>query len=222
MSEQHRHAARTRPLASRSIYLASYRPLTMNARGRTAIEDFGLLPYVDHSCRREPDFESQFPSISAICRGSKFAPRISRSDLVVYMTVMGTYSGYRDPHWRLTAILEVVKRFKSHDKAAAWYQRQGLEPPSNCMVRNNPPRRLAETSNPKNYLRVERWDAGYWKRIRETPVFLVCRPLFLELDDPPVLTRKFMCQTFGRIPPTRNPPRISVQEYRKLAARAGV
>ena len=63
--------ARTRPLASRSIYLASYRPLTMNALGKAAIEDFGFPPYVDHSCRREPDFESQFPSISAICRGSK-------------------------------------------------------------------------------------------------------------------------------------------------------
>ena len=190
MSERQRHATRTTPLASRSIYLASYHPLTMNAQGRSAIEDFGLSPYVDHSCRREPDFESQFPSISAICRGSKFAPRINRADLVVYMTVMGRYSGYTGPHWRLTAILEVIKQFKSHDKAAEWYQRQGLGLPSNCMIRGNPPRRLAETSNPKN--RVERWDAFYWKRIRETPVFLVCRPLFLELDDPPVLTRKFI------------------------------
>ena len=209
-------------LASRSIYLASYRPLTMNARGKAAIEDFGLPPYVDHSCRREPDFESQFPSISAICRGSKFAPRINESDLVVYITVMGRYFGYRDTHWRLTAILEVISRFESHREAAEWYQTQGLEPPNNCMIRDNPPRRLAETSNPKNYLRVERWDALYRKRIRETPVFLVCRPLFLELDDPPVLTRRFMLQTFGRVPATRNPPRISVQEYQNLAAQAGV
>ena len=213
---------RQQGLASHSRYLASYHPLTMNARGRSAIENFCLPPYVDHSCRREPDFESQFPSISAICRGSKFAPRINEADIVVYITVMGKYSGHRDPHWRLTAILKVIKLFDTHIDAADWYEKQGLEPPSNCMTRTNPPRRLAETSNPKNYRRVQRWDALYWKRIRETPVFLVCRPLFIELYDPPVLTRKFMLQTFDRIPATRNPPRISVQEYQRLAARVGV
>ena len=132
-------------LVSHSIYLASYHPLAMNARGKSAVEKFCLPPYVDHSCRREPDFESQFPSISAICRGSKFAPRINKSDVVVYMTVKGRYCDYRDPHWRLTAILQVIKRFKSHREAAEWYENQGLEPPSNCMIRNNPPRKLVET-----------------------------------------------------------------------------
>ena len=202
-------------------YLASYHPLSASVRGKATIEKLSLPPYVDDSCRREPDFESQYPSISAICRGSQFAPRLNKSDVVVYMTIMGRYPGYGQAHWRLTAILQVINRFNSHRKAAKWYERQGLELPSNCMVRGNRPRNLDETSNPDNYARVERWDAFYKRRVKRTPVFLVCRPLFVELYDPPVLTRQFLIETFGKIPMTRNPPSISEQAYERLAGRAG-
>ena len=57
-------------------YLVTYRPLVGNGRGKAAIKQYGLAPYVDDSCRREPDFEAAFPSISGLCRSTRFAPRL--------------------------------------------------------------------------------------------------------------------------------------------------
>lgn len=199
-------------------YLASYYPLLANGRGRIAIKEFSLPPYVDDSIRREPDLESRFPSITAICRGSRFAPRLKESDMVVYMTVKGKYAGYGEAHWRLTAILEIIKRFKSHRKAARWYERQGIELPSNCIVKGNKPLSLDETSNRDGYNTVKQWDRDYRRRVKDTPVFLVSKPIFVELYDPPVLTKQFMTKTFGKVPVTRNPPSISNQAYDRLAA----
>ena len=76
------------------IFLNSYNPLIKNGRGESVIEEHGIPPYVDDSCRREPDFESGYPSITALCRGRNFAPRVYESDLVVYMTTKGKYPGY--------------------------------------------------------------------------------------------------------------------------------
>ena len=45
-------------------YLVSYRPLSYNAYGRAAVYKYDLPPFIDGSCRREPDFESPFPSIT--------------------------------------------------------------------------------------------------------------------------------------------------------------
>jgi hypothetical protein len=44
----------------------SFRPLLNTREGRAAIERFGLPPFIDGSCRREPDFQSEFPSISGL------------------------------------------------------------------------------------------------------------------------------------------------------------
>jgi len=49
-------------------FLATYRPISASWRGRNAVTRYGIPPYVDASCRREPDFESPLPSISALCR----------------------------------------------------------------------------------------------------------------------------------------------------------
>ena len=66
-----------------ATFLATYRPICASAHGRQAVADFGIPPFVDASCRREPDFESSFPSISALCRGRQFAPRLHADDVVV-------------------------------------------------------------------------------------------------------------------------------------------
>jgi hypothetical protein len=48
-------------------FLCSFRPLAASVVGQRAANQFGLPRFLDASCRREPDFESAFPSISALC-----------------------------------------------------------------------------------------------------------------------------------------------------------
>ena len=203
-------------------FLSTYSPLIVNKRGWSVVKERGVPPYVDSSCRREPDFGSELPSISALCRASKFAPRLNKSDVVVYLTFKGAYRGHPGRHWRLTGVLKVIERFESHRDAAKWYVDKGLQLPSNCIVPENPPLSLDETSNPSNYPSVERWDAGYRARTRKFGVFLACESLFLELHDPPVVTQEMMYAAFGRVPGTRTPPKISDQEFERLIAVAGV
>ena len=203
-------------------YLVTYRPLLRNGRGKAAIARYGLAPYVDDSCRREPDFEAESPSITGLCRGARFAPRLSVSDVVVYLTVKGNYPGYHGGHWRLAAILKVVKRFESHREAADWYGARALALPRNCMVAGNPPLPMDQTANPHNYPNVGFWDSLYRKRVRDNGVFLACQPLFRELHDPPVVTREMLIKVFGRIPGTQTPPRISDGQYGDLIALAGI
>lgn len=45
--------------------LNSYTPLCINKMGCIAIEKYDFPPYIDSSCRREPDFQNKYPSISA-------------------------------------------------------------------------------------------------------------------------------------------------------------
>ncbi len=59
-----------------TIFLNSFRPLIRYPEGQQAILAFHLPPFIDYSCRREPDFMSTYPSISALCRVEKFAPRL--------------------------------------------------------------------------------------------------------------------------------------------------
>lgn len=101
-----------------TIYLNSYHPLIQYAEGRKAIARYNLPPFIDYSCRGEPDFQSAYPSITALCRTDKFVPRLHEGDQIVYITVQGKYPGSEQLHWRLVAILDVFKRFESHDKAA--------------------------------------------------------------------------------------------------------
>jgi hypothetical protein len=104
-----------------SIYLATYRPLISTPEGQRAVVRFNIPPYVDGSCRREPDFECEFPSISALCRGELFAPHLNEGDEIVYITTKDFY-GEAFRHWRVVAGLKVLKRFASHPDAATWYR----------------------------------------------------------------------------------------------------
>src|SRR2546421_4771794 len=204
-------------------YLNSFRPLCYNKLGQLAIRRYGLPPFIDASIRREPDFQSQFPSITALCRGAMFAPRLQVGDSVAYMTVKGRYEPERFLHWRLVAILRVIQRFESHNQAAAWYRDKGLPLPSNCMVEGNdplpydmtigliPPNRFGEGLTTEEILR--KWDLGYKLRARKNAIFLACEAEFLELHQPPIITEAVILRTFGRTPPTLTPPPISESEY---------
>ena len=181
--------------------------------GRDAAARFGLPPFIDGSCRREPDFESPVPSISALCRGRNFASRLQIGDTAVYITTKGRWLGHPEPHWRLVAALRVRERFESHHEAARWYQAQGLPLPSNCWVEGNPPIPYERTVQDSPW---ETWDRGYRARARRFPVFLATEALFRELFQPPILTANAMVDIFGRVPLTRNPPRIPDEAVRRL------
>jgi|ERR1700677_471812 hypothetical protein len=210
-------------------FLATYRPLIRRALGRRAIQGHALLPLIDGSCRREPDFESKFPSITATCRGGNFAPRLQVGDRVAYLTAKGKYLGDAEPGWRLVAVLRVVQRFTSHTEAAAWYNGHNLPLPSNCFVDGNPPKPLELTNgDPPKQVRermrgvndpvrvIRLWDATYRQRVADWPVFLATEPEFLALNHPPQLREAQMRAVFDGIPSTLNPPQITCDQLERL------
>jgi hypothetical protein len=215
-------------------FLATFRPLIHSRGGREAVRRYGLPPFIDGSCRREPDLESLFPSITATCRAGKFAPRLAVGDRIGYLTVKGRYLDQRQPHWRLVAVLRVVQRFESHPQAAEWYVGEGLSVPSNCLVEGNPPKafeftngmppadvkaRLAEEADPEKAIRL--WDAGYRRRVAQHPTFLATQPEFLELHRAPEIHHQDLLTIFGSVPATLNPPVVSCLQLDALLQLAG-
>lgn len=199
-------------------YLSTFWPLCITAAGRRASNQFGHPPFVDASCRREPDFESAFPSITTICHADKFAPRLHEGDRVIFMTRKGRYLDDAHSRWRLVAALEVAHRFDDHRQAAEWYRAKALPLPSNCMVKGSEPLPLDHTAQPTKNLC--QWDLGYWKRARANGTFLACNKLYLELSAPPPVEEADLIRIFGRVPVTRNPPRISSDDFNALLALA--
>jgi hypothetical protein len=165
---------------------------------------------------------SKYPSISALCRVRKFAPRLHEGDTAVYITCKGSYQGIKPSHWRLVAILEVLKRFESHADATHWYSNQEIALPRNCMVEGNPPLAIEMTAPITDIgADLRRWDLEYQRRARKCGVFLACKPQFLELYNPPIITEEIMYMAFNRIPGTQNPPAISLEEFEKLKGLCG-
>ena len=217
----------TTVLADR-CFLATYRPLCRTATGRNAVKQFALPPYIDGSCRREPDLQSEYPTISALCRARMFAPRLRVGDRVAYITKIGRYGHHQDRHWRLTALLRVERRFDSHDDAADWYRAKGLPLPRNCMVSGNPPVPLDQTDgrlsaeirarttgmNPEQIIRV--WDRTYFERAKKHAMMLACTILFRELEEPPPVFQSDWEEWVGRVPTTQTPPRISEELWFRL------
>jgi len=214
-------------------YLLSFHPICSTRLGRHAVERHGLPPFIDGSCRREPDLELAHPSISALCRNRRFAPRLQVGDSIAYVTILGRY-GESERHWRLVALLEVLQRFDTHEAAAAWYRDHEPRLPGNCMVPDNPPLPLTKTCGPGDAdLRsrishvpdaeiVAEWDRRYSQRKRNTPVMVACRPLAVELRDPPRIFRSDWHAWHGKVPGTQSyfcPPQVL---WRQLCKRAGV
>ena len=210
-------------------FLATFRPLIWTGAGRTAARQHSLPPFIDGSCRREPDLQSPFPSITATCRAGNFAPRLQVGDRVVYLTVKGIYAGDEEPGWRLVAVLRVRHRFSDHNEAARWYRLQGCPMPGNCLVPDNPPKEFELTNGnppaevrkriiaePDFRLAIRLWDATYRQRVAKWPVFLATESEFLELTTPPQLREGQMLKVFGKIPATLNPPKLSFDHLRCL------
>lgn len=211
-----------------NLYLNTYAPLVATASGRAASETHGLLPFVDGSIRREPDLQHPMPSISCLCRGSKFAPRLRPDDRVIYMTKKARY-GHPQRHWRMTAVLRVSRMFESHARAAAWYAENGLCVPSNCMVEGNPPNPLdhSHRQNTNKHLPdtkfLQRWDAGYRFRSKQNGTFVACEPLWVDLTWNAVAVHEEDLQhVFGKVPATRNPGALPIMFLEPLLARLRV
>ncbi|WP_309720282.1 hypothetical protein [Armatimonas sp.] len=215
------------------IYLNSYHPLAKCPSGRKAAATHNLPPYADASCRREPDLEASLPAISALCRTTKFAPRLKVGDVVTYITVSSFYPPITDRrHYRLTAVLEVLKRFEDHESAAAWYSGQGFPIPGNCIVPENPPLPLEKTVGfyfaddealGKKVKRVPEqvaeWDRFYADRVSVCSLMLACKPLYTELHSPPAFDSKeaeAIFLEYGKMPGTLNPPAISPADFHRL------
>lgn len=225
----------------KTIRLNSYHPLCSTAWGLMSILKNQLPPFVDASCRREPDFENDCPSISSLCRQELFAPHLYQNDIVAYITVKGPcFTDY--PHYRLVAILEVIERRDSHNLGSNWYTHRGIMVPSNCMVEDNAPlpfdytagdfekvtdemRFMARTVEQQATIgarRVTLWNERYQQRALDYPTFIITKPIFIELYHPPILTLEKMADIFGKVPNTRNPNIIKKEQFKELARFADI
>ena len=206
-----------------SCFINEFRPLAKTANGRQAIEQHKLPPFIDASCRREPDLQSKIPSITALCRGGFFAPRLLEGNVVAYMTAKFAYPLDTPPTRRLVAVLRIRKSWRSaegqpgteaHAQAAKWYHEQVLPLPSNCMAEGNKPMPLDKTDRYMSNLRL--WDRHYRHVAEEHGVFHACESIFCEVNDPPRLTNRQLVEWFGAIPNTREFSPLPTEKFVKM------
>lgn len=226
----------------KTIRLNSFRPLCMTEIGLNAVDKYKFPPFIDGSCRREPDFENKFPSITTLCRQDKFAPNLYPNDIVVYITVKGKWFRNFD-HYRLISILVVKDKKDSHSQAASWYRTNNNNLiPSNCMIPDNPPFDFDKTMGNfstvreiKRYMghsiekqdkigkrRIELWNDEYLTKSRKWGDFVITKTVFKNYHDPPILTIEDMNRIFGKVPNTRNPNKITREQFRELAKHADI
>ena len=222
--------------ADGTIKLNSFHPLCDNELGLRAIQRYNFPPFIDGSCRREPDFQNPFPSISALCRGGIFAPHLRINDIVMYITVGGTFRPFKDGH-HLVAILQVEQVFENHRLGEIAYAAAGLPIPRNCMVDNNPPLEFSMTngnfekqSQLKTFLartneeqkqigerRLRLWNDSYFETSNAWPCFIKTRPLYLNITAPVHISRNDFENIFNKIPNTLTPNILNEKEFTQLA-----
>jgi len=210
------------------LYLVTYAPIAETQEGRDACEYYDILPFVDGSVRREPDLEHTFPSITCICRGKQFAPRLKVADRIIYVTRKRKLGG-DEAHRRLTAVLEVLTTLPTHEAAAAWYRERNLTLPSNCMIDGNPPLPVSMTHKINEHRIADEgawtktWDTGYRVRARRCGTFVICKPLWIDLTwNAPVVHDELLKDVFGAVPGTRNPGRLDLKRLTVLLERLGL
>ncbi|HEX8504780.1 MAG TPA: hypothetical protein VF630_05390 [Hymenobacter sp.] len=209
-----------RPKLGQRAFLVSYRPLGATGMGRESVmrhDGANRRWYVDHSCRREPDFVHPNPLISGLCRKEKFAPKLREGDVVAYVVNEGR-------KYRITAVLLVVRTVANHETAEQLYQSVGQQLPGNCMVKNNEPLALTFTGGRtgsvqamKDCLKsgtekeqqrtIRQWDR-YYRGIVSTDKVTqaaLTEPLYIELTAPPTVTASQLAEAFGNGPHGRPP-----------------
>lgn len=225
----------------RKIKLVTYKPLCSNIFGINAIKSFGLNPYIDSSCRREPDLELSNPSISGLCRKNKLAPQLKLDDIIIYLTLPPKYKVAQkylnQDTYNLTAILKVINVFPNHISASKWYETNCLPIPSNCMIKGNPPKDFNLTGSNYNSQKkmkdyfslslIEKtkearkqliiWNKEYNTRADQYPSFVITEYLYNHIINPIPIHKNQLRNIFnGVIPGTQNPKNLSKEEFNKL------
>lgn len=211
-----------------SCYINQFRPLAQTPLGQKAIQQHKLRPFIDASCRREPDLESEFPSITALCRKGHFAPLLKVGDVVAYITTEFAYPPESVRMRRLVAVLRVKESWReqrsnrgleAHAQAAEWYRKQDLCIPSNCMVLEEG--RVALDCTDRygirgNIATLEQWDDGYKLRAIECGAFHACEKIFCDVNDPPQFTTQQLAQWFGLPPGSRDTEPLPPEKFTLL------
>jgi hypothetical protein len=212
-------------------WVNTYHPLADTPDGPWASKEPTLPRFADASCRREPDLEAEYPTITGLCR--PFALRkFIKDDLIAYFTVKRHYFG-EPSHWRLTAVLRVLEPFKSHAGAGDWYRGRSLPLPRNLMLPGNSPLPLSETEGfyrlpdgtqvfprgPDDDERIVReWDAIYARRRGDCQDVRVCEVVFRDLIEGRVMDDVAARDVFaGPFPNTElRPQKLSSATMRRL------
>jgi hypothetical protein len=200
------------------IYLSSFYPLACTKNGKLAAKLHQLPPFIDGSCRREPDFQNDYPAITGLCRPG-FAKKLSVNDIVIYAT-----NKFGIGSRKIVAALKVINtNFKSHEEAAAWYKENGCSIPNNLMVKETSPFELDLTHQLSSWIKwanaadtLEKWNGEYELRANAHPEVAICEKIFSELENPAELTEEEMERIFKRRPGTRNPSTITEQQWAEL------
>ena len=225
----------------RKIKLVTYKPLCSNIFGINAIKSFSLNPYIDSSCRREPDLELSNPSISGLCRKNKFAPQLKIDDIIIYLTLPAKYKAAQkylnQDTYNLTAILKVIHVFPNHLSASKWYENNYQPIPSNCMIEGNYPVDFNRTGSNydsqkkmKDYFSLSPlektkearkqliiWDQEYNSRAHQYPSFVITEYLYDQINNPIPIHKNQLKNVFnGSIPGTQNPKNLSEEEFYRL------
>lgn len=132
-------------------WLNTYHPLAGTPEGPWRHRQPSLPPFADASCRREPDLESDYPTITGLCRPPSVR-KLEVGDVVIYTTVRDAYDGTA-AHRRVTAVLRVIAAHRSHPSAADFFRARDLPLPRNLFVPNNPP------------LPLDMTEGFYWKKV---------------------------------------------------------
>jgi hypothetical protein len=205
-----------------NVYLNTFKPICITRFGRKAITTFGLNPFIDGSCRREPDFENPYPAITQLCRPSKLVPRLSIGDLVIYLTIKGNY-GDPTTHWKFIAILEVISIQLTHCCAANYYLANNIPISQNIICNQTIPFPIEMThgstgfkhGNLNPYQIIKKWNWEYIKRAINFPEVAITRVWknHLYLNNPPKITHEMMMNIFNRISGTQTPPKLKNTEW---------
>ena len=202
-----------------AIFLNSYHPLCKYPKGREAIEIFNHKPFVDGSCRREPDFENKFPAITGLCRTDKLINRLNENDLIIYITVKMSYEGLLG--WYFVGILQVLRLENNHIDAAEWYVNNGLPSSQNVCTPHSAPLHYKHSHYRAPYFDrygnpdIRKWNLEYRQRSIDYPKVAICQVWNenLYLESPFLLSRETMTEIFNRIPGTQNPPTLDPFEW---------
>ena len=204
-----------------NFWINKYRPLAVSRGGIRAAESAGLAPFVDGSHRREPYLSRELATISSICRGRNFAPRLTTGDTVVYLTTKARYPGDVRKSIRLTAVLEVARMHSSHEAAAEWLMSEGLPLPSNCVVAGSGGLD-ADACIPCSPGTRAAAEARYRTRAKQYPAYFICDPLWLELESPPIVTDAMLMSALGQVPRVQTPTTWEREKVQSLLRKVGL